>query len=501
MLTGTSYAQSAYWNQQMMRQQQMANQRAMQAQQDARRQAERQAQMRRQDDMRRQQEVQRRAIQERQRLAREQMQKRQKASIEKRQKAIKKQRTTQQQRLQQSANNRANSSALLKPNTPSIQKAAFERRTLRQQRLAKVRTKRFEKLRLQRQINKQKSDGSKAAVPTPILLSSLASRSVLAPVAPIRTTSTLNELKKVRFDQKSSEKLTNNLATVRKSIQDQAKRTRENQRRTKLAKNATKNRERAKETKALKLASKVFGVCTDKKCTCSFHGDTHVVTSNGPIPIKDVVEGQTLVWARDEYSGETGWKAVNAHYSSKYDWMVVLELEDAQTGERQKIRSNKIHPFFVKSNLHAVSGSELAKRIAGDWTEAVGLRVGDKLAGRGASVLTVVGSRTIYEPFEAYNLSIEEYATYFVQGNLSIDASGIWVHNECNDKQRKEKLDSLTKFKGRDALRRENKVARDAVKSAGLSKDQAQQLHREISKQGYGRDEIFRIAREIKGDI
>jgi len=57
---------------------------------------------------------------------------------------------------------------------------------------------------------------------------------------------------------------------------------------------------------------------------------------------------------------------------------------------------------------------------------------------------------------------------------------------------------SLGKFKGRDALQRENKQARDAARAAGLNKDQSTELHRQISGQDLSYKEIAEIAKGIK---
>ncbi|TPW17219.1 MAG: Teneurin-3, partial [Halothiobacillaceae bacterium] len=65
-------------------------------------------------------------------------------------------------------------------------------------------------------------------------------------------------------------------------------------------------------------------------------------------------------------------------------------------------------------------------------------------------------------------------------------------------KQAAKKAGSLGKAKGTDALRRENKEARDAAKAEGLNKDQMQRLHKEISGQGIGYQQIREIARDIK---
>jgi RHS repeat-associated protein len=61
----------------------------------------------------------------------------------------------------------------------------------------------------------------------------------------------------------------------------------------------------------------------------------------------------------------------------------------------------------------------------------------------------------------------------------------------------KKKPGKLGDFKGTDALRAENKAARDAAKNANLNKDQEKTLHDIISGQGYTREEIFEIAQEV----
>lgn len=65
------------------------------------------------------------------------------------------------------------------------------------------------------------------------------------------------------------------------------------------------------------------------------------------------------------------------------------------------------------------------------------------------------------------------------------------------DKTRK-KPGSLGQSKGTDALRRENRTARDAARAAGLDKDQRRLLHDEISGQDLSYEEILEIARLIR---
>ncbi|MCW8930253.1 MAG: RHS domain-containing protein [Gammaproteobacteria bacterium] len=65
----------------------------------------------------------------------------------------------------------------------------------------------------------------------------------------------------------------------------------------------------------------------------------------------------------------------------------------------------------------------------------------------------------------------------------------------------RKKPGSLGKSKGTDALRRENKIARDAANKAGLDKDQKKILHDEISGQDLKYKDILDIANDIKNGI
>ncbi len=65
----------------------------------------------------------------------------------------------------------------------------------------------------------------------------------------------------------------------------------------------------------------------------------------------------------------------------------------------------------------------------------------------------------------------------------------------------KKKPGSFGKFKGTDALRRENKIARDAAKAEGLGKDQRNILHDAISGEGLNFQQIREIAKQIKQGI
>ena len=79
---------------------------------------------------------------------------------------------------------------------------------------------------------------------------------------------------------------------------------------------------------------------------CSFDGSTPVLTKGGLKRI-DQIQVNELVFAKDENTGETGWKQVLDRYNNEYKERVILTLQ-ASDGTKEEIVSNRIHPIFVK---------------------------------------------------------------------------------------------------------------------------------------------------------
>ena len=186
-----------------------------------------------------------------------------------------------------------------------------------------------------------------------------------------------------------------------------------------------------------------FGTDATNGRTCSFDGDTLVLTEVGKKPIKEIQSGQDRVWARDEHTGKMGWRDVLAQYSNHYENTVTVTAIDSN-GQRQRITSNKIHPYFARVAVGAVlatasltSNPAIATEgyvyagdiVGGAWVDAQYLQPGDELLTEKNEWQTVEAVIITEEPLEAYNLSVDEYETYFVSGEEGADA--IWVHNTC----------------------------------------------------------------------
>ncbi len=166
--------------------------------------------------------------------------------------------------------------------------------------------------------------------------------------------------------------------------------------------------------------------------TCSFDEATLVLTDAGYVPISEVGV-EDLVLSRDELSGETAYQRVLDVYANHYDVTVTLTIADLETAATQEIVSNEIHPFFaVPSEARVIPASSEGHLYrgaipGGAWIDAVGLRPGDLLLqddGEWSEVVSVVATDA---PLQAFNLSVAEFHTYFVAGELGEDA--VWVHN------------------------------------------------------------------------
>ena len=168
----------------------------------------------------------------------------------------------------------------------------------------------------------------------------------------------------------------------------------------------------AKLAKAAKPGKASVSGDFSKSYTCSFHGSTLVKTADGYKAIARIRAGDR-VFAKDEASGETGYKPVTARYGNPYQETVYIEVSDG-LGKIQTLVSNRIHPFY--------SG--------GKWIKAEDLKAGSRLFAENGAEPTVQSVTVKQEPLQAYNLTVADWHTYFVKGDKA-ETEGVWVHNEC----------------------------------------------------------------------
>ncbi|HGK6200583.1 TPA: MafB family polymorphic toxin, partial [Neisseria meningitidis] len=169
-------------------------------------------------------------------------------------------------------------------------------------------------------------------------------------------------------------------------------------------------------TKAAKPGKAAVSGDFSKSYTCSFHGSTLVKTADGYKAIARIRTGDR-VFAKDEASGETGYKPVTARYGNPYQETVYIEISDG-IGKIQTLVSNKIHPFYSQ----------------GKWIQAGRLKKGDTLLSESGAKQTVQNITLKQQPLKAYNLTVADWHTYFVKGNQA-ETEGVWVHNSCPPKR------------------------------------------------------------------
>lgn len=426
-----SYAQrynnNFYWQQQQMRQQQMMQQ---QRQQEAMRQQ--QAQMRRQQEIMRQRQLQQQqAMRQRQQEMQRQMRQRQQQAMQQRQRMAERQRQAQQQRKllqkQQKSQNQRQQVA-------KQQRTLQQRQMLRQQRLMKDRQKRLnllQKNRLQRQAkDKNKKEASRRA----LTMAALLSRQQMNRVNPVNTpqkkalNQSAKQFQQKKQLQKKQQRITKLLDKQRMTTQTRMRKMRETQKRFLAKKQIEKRQQKQKQAQKQKSAQNNFG--------CSFHGDTQVLTKEGFEPIRSLIAGEDHVFARNEYTGDTGWKPIIGHHFNEYQETVTITIQNAGNGETQAIVSNRIHPFYV-SNFQSphekagLSSAEYGTNNTGQWVQAQNLRRGDFLLTDSGHSAKVIDLEIKDEYLKAYNITVDQYHTYFVRGVVNDNAPAVWVHNGC----------------------------------------------------------------------
>ena len=137
-----------------------------------------------------------------------------------------------------------------------------------------------------------------------------------------------------------------------------------------------------------------------------------VKTADGYKAIARIRAGDR-VFAKDEASGETGYKPVTAQYGNPYQETVYIEVSDG-LGKIQTLVSNRIHPFYSD----------------GKWIKAEDLKAGSRLFAENGAEPTVQSVTVKQESLQAYNLTVADWHTYFVKGDKA-ETEGVWVHNEC----------------------------------------------------------------------
>ncbi|AVG17720.1 hypothetical protein CFN79_18645 [Chromobacterium vaccinii] len=149
--------------------------------------------------------------------------------------------------------------------------------------------------------------------------------------------------------------------------------------------------------------SGILSVCTGGAC---FVAGTPILTDKGLKAVETFVGGE-LVWARDDQTGEYGFRPVVAHKASPAQDIFSVAVEDSE-GKREVLRTTAEHPFWVKD---------------WGWMKASLLQPGMLLLNKADGSLVVVGQEMENVRETVFNIQVAEFQTYHV-GEL-----GAWVHN------------------------------------------------------------------------
>lgn len=414
-----TYNNNYYHQQQMMRQQQMQQQQMRQQQEQMRRQQEqmrrqqeqmRQQQLRQQQQMRqRQQEMQRQmqARQQQAQLQRKQMQQRQQKMQQQRQKKIKQ------------GNEQAKRQNLAKQ-----QQAAQQRQALKQQKQLRERQQRLKKLRQDR-LSKQNADKKKRDAQALTMASLMTSQRTKLMSSTSLSSGVVRQGQNLALNSKERSQLSS-------QIKERLDAARNNAKRLSLNKKPAKVKDQ-KPKKTRLAAQRNFG-CKNGVCgakNCSFHGETLVKTKQGFKKISEIEQGNDLVWAKNEFTGESGWKAVVNHYSNKYSEIIEISVTNHEAQNKAVIQSNAIHPFYVpEENLDGLAKDAEQSLPPGNWVEAANLQKGQLLLNADGSTSIIADVKRHDEKLLAYNITVQDFHTYFVKG-IGAHNTAVWVHNEC----------------------------------------------------------------------
>lgn len=223
----------------------------------------------------------------------------------------------------------------------------------------------------------------------------------------------------------------------------------------------------AKLAKAAKPGKAAVSGDFSKSYTCSFHGSTLVKTADGYKAIARIRVGDR-VFAKDEASGETGYKPVTARYGNPYQETVYIEVSDG-LGKIQTLVSNRIHPFYSD----------------GKWIKAEDLKAGSRLFAENGAEPTVQSVTVKQESLQAYNLTVADWHTYFVKGDKA-ETEGVWVHNDCPYGKSPRKIDAVINETNtqRGNITSKHTLSSDEALDAGIKYLGSE--YKEIGKSGSG---------------
>ncbi len=224
-----------------------------------------------------------------------------------------------------------------------------------------------------------------------------------------------------------------------------------------------------------------------------FIAGTLIASSDGNKPIEKI-EKNNSIWSYDNDRKIWLLQKVSNILAHEFSGEIIT----IQIGN-VAIEATSNHPFRVIGGadllLRPIAGDipiheRRGEEDAGKWVEAGKLKIGDTLLTISGEIALITKLERKHRTVRVFNLSVYGF------NNYAVSSIGVLVHNKGGALRKKP--GKLGQFKGTNALRRENNVARDAARKAGLTIEQRDKLHEEITGQNLSFKEILEIAIDIK---
>lgn len=164
----------------------------------------------------------------------------------------------------------------------------------------------------------------------------------------------------------------------------------------------------------------------------SFEGSTLVITEDGPARIDSMLLGKRAL-AKDAVTGKVDYRKITKQHVAEYVDRYEVTVRDIESGTEQTLTASWTHPFFARmpENTPIAVGAEgLVYQGAIEWAawvDAKDLKPGYELLNPDDTWAEVVSVSKVDTPLTAYNLTVDEFSTFFVAAND--DAEPVWVHN------------------------------------------------------------------------
>lgn len=163
---------------------------------------------------------------------------------------------------------------------------------------------------------------------------------------------------------------------------------------------------------AARAGEKAAARAADAAKTCCFAAGTLVMTEEGLRPIESIAVGDKVL-ARDETTGETGYKPVT-QLIRRHD-RTIWNLTLASTGDDGKT----ITTVFETTDDHPW------RSVVGTWLKTMELKPGMEILRARGPPAKVVSIENTGKTRATFNLEVADYHSYFVGEPRA------WVHNAC----------------------------------------------------------------------